>query len=513
MPKLEIQFHNSMVLDKRNTEQAYLIEGKVDVGSKGFYPSIDFEQVAPNNLNSTYDILDILGSDDTQIKVIYDVSGTLHFRELGSNSVKNTSAAYDPQAFANGIDGVYFVNNAATDVTYRINTTNSNISLTGTFPSSANIDIGVFDGLYYWWIGTKMWRQLPGQNPELIMASTGFRSVKFVVPYLDYLAIFTQGEVGEYENIIVYFFNKKDSTFFSKRIEIPLARVLGAGLIDGQLTMFWNIGVRGNAQEIFSKLVVSKFDGENFTELNSIKGGRNMVDVPSSAMVGTTARYCNDYMLVAVDDNDSAKNTDLYHNFIYKISKDGSIQALTKTKTGEARNYATIVNVFRNFDLYATDETGTTPAKIYTNEQNSDSFENYDKYEEDKTYITNFYCNPYNYHKLNGFNVAFEKMFRNQDGTGSGEQLDVYYRVSDRDDWTLLGQVSDELVVENVNKMIDMSTDIPLPEQRYQIVNITEGFTALPNFNEIQFKFVSKKGFSIIGSWFEYDYITNNTLK
>ena len=95
--------------------------------------------------------------------------------------------------------------------------------------------------------------------------------------------------------------------------------------------------------------------------------------------------------------------------------------------------------------------------------------------------------------------------------TYTSEKLDVYYRISERDDWTLLGTITAEKVISDVNKRVDDVT-IPIHEQRYQFTKLPNG-DALPEFNEIQYKFKSYNGFSIIGAWFEYDYITRNTLK
>lgn len=92
------------------------------------------------------------------------------------------------------------------------------------------------------------------------------------------------------------------------------------------------------------------------------------------------------------------------------------------------------------------------------------------------------------------------------------EKLEIYYRISDRLGWTLLGEVTAEKVIANVNKRIDQTNIIPVPEQRYQITKMPD-LTALPEFNEIQFKFISKNGFSVIGAWFEYSYITRNVIK
>lgn len=91
------------------------------------------------------------------------------------------------------------------------------------------------------------------------------------------------------------------------------------------------------------------------------------------------------------------------------------------------------------------------------------------------------------------------------------ETLQVYYRVSDREAWTLLGEITAEKVIDNVNKRINQTGVIPVPEQRYQFTKLPDG-SSLPEFNEIQFKFKSLHGFSVIGAWFEYSYITRNML-
>ena len=92
------------------------------------------------------------------------------------------------------------------------------------------------------------------------------------------------------------------------------------------------------------------------------------------------------------------------------------------------------------------------------------------------------------------------------------ETLQIYYRVSEREDWTLLGEITAEKVIANVNKRINQVGVIPVPEQRYQFTKLPDG-KSLPEFNEIQFKFKSLHGFSVIGAWFEYSYITRNMLK
>lgn len=92
-------------------------------------------------------------------------------------------------------------------------------------------------------------------------------------------------------------------------------------------------------------------------------------------------------------------------------------------------------------------------------------------------------------------------------------RLEIYYRVSDRDAFTLLGTITTTKIIDNVNVRVDASAQQPLEEQRYQFTKFDADNAELPEFNEIQWKFKSFNGFSIIGAWMEYSYITRNTLK
>lgn len=92
--------------------------------------------------------------------------------------------------------------------------------------------------------------------------------------------------------------------------------------------------------------------------------------------------------------------------------------------------------------------------------------------------------------------------------------LEIYYRVSERDDFVLLGTITPEIVRENVNQRKDMSGEgetTGISEQLFHITKLPDG-SSLPEFNEIQFKFVSKRGFSVMAAWYEYDYLSRNDL-
>ena len=55
------------------------------------------------------------------------------------------------------------------------------------------------------------------------------------------------------------------------------------------------------------------------------------------------------------------------------------------------------------------------------------------------------------------------------------EELDIYYRTSDKESFVLLANITRQKVKDNVNKRIDQSTADPTPSQRYQITKMPDG--------------------------------------
>ena len=97
---------------------------------------------------------------------------------------------------------------------------NSNTVTIATLPKNSVVDVGGFDGLYYWWIGDKIWRQLAGSSTiELIMDGTGLKSPYFLDFYKDYSIIYDQthstASDGTYSTI-VYSTTKMNSTSLAK---------------------------------------------------------------------------------------------------------------------------------------------------------------------------------------------------------------------------------------------------------------------------------------------------------
>ena len=516
MAKRQIQFYDSMTENKRADSFAYLRRNILSTSSFGLYPARDFLEVTPT-LSYDDDIIDILGTNDEQ-KIIVERSGGYDFYEVGRSGTQNTSyGGSDIIATALGnqeANPLFFVDEVD-DKVFSVNFSNSSTPEVATFPSTAGVGIGGFDGLYYWWVGEKIWRQLGDDTPELMMSITGFRSseIKFLAFYNSQMVLYTQ----QGDDTVVYFWDKKSSTFVLSRITYPKANVIGGAVIDGLPLLVKSSGVAGNQKEKIGEMSVLGYNGTDFIKLNSIRTGQTLLQVAPGGLNGASCRANEEYMVLSVDDNDNTDaNEDLYQNYIYKIWKDGRIEVLTlPVENSVARNYANVVNIFSDKLVYSVMAIDTVPSKVYVQQ---DYYEDYDEYRDftESTYITNFIANPYNYHKLSAVSVTFEKLFK-----GGGvdpavpEQLDLYCRVSEREDWTLLGEITAQKVIDNVNLRLDPTTNdttVPVREQRYQITKLPDG-TSLPEFNEIQFKFHSKNGFSVIGAWFEYDYITRNTKR
>lgn len=511
----ELKFHKSMTADKRNENFAYLAKNIPDVKSQGLYPACGFTE--PGTIPTDADIIDIAGwvetssTPDKLPRVIVYSNSKTRFYEIGGSSEVNTAIDDGVLAVATGSDGIYIATDGK-EVVSPLYQNNNTVTI-ATFPKSPLVEVGGFDGLYYWWIGGKIWRQLAGSSTiELIMDGTGLSNPYFLDFYKDYSIIYDQTHstsFGGTDSTIVYFHDKMNSTSFSKRFVYKNERLLAGGVLDNLPILVTQKAHSQNAKESRGQIIVRAYNGDEFLFLNSIKANEDEVSAGGSELKQSGCKVNGEYMIFSVTDNDQGDGDptkELAKNHIYKVFKDGSIQILTTPSIDSARpdsHHASAVGTFFDFDAYGMDNVSTYPARVFYNRNTNRTNTDYNGFE--TTYITNFLCNPYNEHTLTALSLSFEKLF-------NVEELDIYYRTSDKESFVLLANITRQKVKDDVNKRIDQSTATPTPSQRYQITKMPDG-TALPEFNEIQFKFVSKNGFSIIGSWFDYDYITRNTKK
>lgn len=505
--KERIEFSETMGIDKRNPAFAYLRKNCFRANTPGLYPARDFYEEQPDNLTTSQQIVDILGNeeDSFDIKVIIENGADLEFRNLGSNSSSNTTqTGKSYECGAAGPDGVYAC--LSDDISYKIQHVNSNVTSQGAF-TDATPEVAGSDGLYYWWFSrNEVYKQLPGAAPTVAFNNLGI-SPDFIDFYNDQAVIFAQ----DANDIVVLFWDKSDTDLFDKRILIRNARLIAGGVVNGQLTIVTGIGNSSNPAEQNGEIVVSHYNGENFQRVNSIKAGDRELGYEAITGVGIGSEV----MVFSIERNLDAHNPYLYQNYLYKVYSDGSIEVQylpDETTYGPAH----IVRVFYNFILYAQRGVGSEGDIIFINEDVNTSYDEFEDYTTTE-YITSFIGTPINDHKLDGFAVAFEKLFEQTDPAATpptGEELDVYYRLSERDEFTLLMNVTALKVKEQVNPKRDESAEyasdsLGMHEQRYMIEKLEDG-TPLPEFNEIQYRFVLKRGFSLIGAWHRYTYTSRN---
>lgn len=500
-----IQFNKSMTANKRNENFAYLRKQVADVSADGLYPAKDYTEFTLPFTPADGVISGVFGSS-VAISNLYPYLFILHDRTTSSPTaysydwyISDTEAPVD--SFGDKrINGVVEANGTVyyTAGGNEIRTPLDSTALATYSGANARTPMA-FDGLYVWLVeeGNDIWRWLPGGSTvEKIFDENPFVEIVSVCFYENQMVIFDstygRGDATDF----VYFWDKSNSTFFNERIPIN-GYILAGGVIENDLYIAYSIVSNSNAKEEIGDIVIAQWNGSKFVEINRIKSGTKDVRRNYSSYYYLTGRNCvsnNNYMLFSIIFNANSKD-ELYKNYIFKIKSGGYVEVETDTITGNA---PLMINSFRHFNAYVENN------KIYLNNEINETNTDYTNYTK-TTYITNFLCNPYNTHRLDGLSFTFEKLF-------NVEELDIYYRTSDRESFVLLGNITRQKVKDNVNKRIDQSTAVPTPSQRYQITKMPDN-TALPEFNEIQFKFVSKKGFSIIGAWFDYSYITRNTLK
>lgn len=401
--KQEIKFYDSMTADRRADNFAYLRKNALVAITPGLYPSKDFEITAPTNIEG--DVRNIIGSklEDYDIKIITSEGSTTRFYNLDAEGESNTAITTSPYAASSfGLDGVYMA--TANGKVYRVDHSSAATIQVGDLGTSWILEAGAWDDLYYWWIAPSqgMYRQLPAGNPIQVFNGNieGFRAVDF---FGNYMIIFTQVA----RDIIVLWWDKADNSFFYRRTKIKNSVFLAGGVVDGRLMLVHFIGNETNLKELAGEIVVSAWDGENFTRLNSIRAGHNNLSaITSSNNRQATFSTGAEVMEFAVDGNISAHNPDLYDNYIYRIRKDGRIEVRAKPETSEvSSDRASFVRVFHSFSLYAVN----SPYQIYTNRDTSTNYDEYDGFTTTE-YITNFIGNPYNDHKLDGLSISYEKI-------------------------------------------------------------------------------------------------------
>ena len=284
----------------------------------------------------------------------------------------------------------------------------------------------------------------PGASPvEKIFTGNSFEGIVKVDFYKDQMVIFdNSSSTTNFDgNNYVYFWNKANTSSFSKRLDIK-GYILAGGVINEELYVVYSLANTGNPKEEVGEIVVAQYNGEKFVEVNRIKaGGRfvnKFIDAGYEYRSGNACSINENFLIFSVSSNNNTKD-EIYRNYIYKVSSGGHI-TVEAGPVNEASLVAfpTFIKTLRTFNIYIYSN------KIYTNEETDETNTEYTNYTK-TTYITNFLCNPYNEHTLTALSLSFEKLF-------NAEELDIYYRTSDKESFVLLANITRQKVKDNVNQ-------------------------------------------------------------
>lgn len=481
MEKKYIPFNKSMASDKRNPDFAYLLNDVLDTDGRGFYPSAGYKTLNPNGGFPAGSV--VVGIID-QFKIVANSGESDIYRNndpISAPVLKYTIAeSYDDAAIGN--DGVHALFNGGK--VFRLDSS----SATEVADFGAGVERKVlFDGAeYFYFHDQKIYRQLKDTPPVQVFDNTEDH-VEFAAVNRDDIWWTTR----DGDRAFVYKWGKGNSTIVDKRIVLENTRILGFGTIDNELILVHSVGMRQNKKEKFGKLIISKFDGDGFVEVNSIKTGDPTI-FPVAQSLG------NKIMLLAVSGNENLFNPDLYQNHVYKIYKDGSIQTVFDTSL-LPEDVSSIASLSVQYDYFYIGSHGN----LYHNlDLSADDKYTYTDFT-GSTYITNLLDFTVERHKFGGIGFSFEKLF---DQTG---QLDIYYRTSEREDWILIDNINVEKIKNNTdNRRAQTDKDakyasdtIALDSQVYELTKMPDG-TPFKEFHEIQFKLESLNGFSVIDFWY-----------
>lgn len=499
--RAQIQFFDTMNVNKRAEKAAYLRYNCYPSRDGGLYPSADFITYADIELAITNS-----GSGAKVVKRFTNVlfiqsNAGLYvykmFNGVPSQTNFLSNAFYADSATGN--DGIHLITGQGSSYTiWKVSEVGGLSSITsialdgGGVAAPAGAKIVIDDTFYYYIVNTKIYRALGSAVPTEVFS--GLQSTpKFVQHFNSYLVLFYQIE----SDIMVLFWDKTDPTLFARKVYDRNAIILAGGSIAGKLYLVKSIGNISNTHERWGEIVAAQYNGEYFQKVNSIKSGYQSLSYRGHT-VGNEVMY-----FVAYHDNPTRYygNGYLYRNMIYKLRDDGSIEV--------AVGYSGITNV--------------TALDIQYDYLSVGYFDTSGHYADNKlgsitqttSYITNFMNNAGNRHKLDGIGIVFEKLLN----TGSSEEeLKISYRLSERDTFTTLKSIKASDVRDDVdNRMSDSDKTVEyddyytaMTHQIYDITRMPDG-SSLPEFNEIQFMFELKNGFSIIDAWYDYSYIKRNT--
>lgn len=509
MEKALIPFYETMISNKRGPG-AYLRKNILTSNDGGLYPSTDF-------LKKVY------ASSATATNAFF-IKNKYVFVTVGGNTAVYRSTTSSTLSFlanlpdSSPVIAVSDTNDANTilvllsnGIIYTI--TNSIITLRHTIAGNSATGFIVYDGLF-WYISfnAKLYRLDPDLSTVIIAKNTTATQQFHIVNMQIFNGyVIVTRSLGNFIQFDFWSIAEADIDLYQKRVVEENCRHLGVGVIGGRLIFTKSVGNASNIKEKYGNIVVTAFDGEKFIELNSIRAGKRNVTIS-----GTQPQSVgNGIMTIAIKENTNTLTGTLFENWLLKIKENGEIETLMQPSDVTNGFAINCVNIEYDTISVIIQESGGN--RVFYEAIDGD--EDYNEYQSfnHSVYATNFLNNSRNVHRLLSFGVSFEKVW-DQITADTGERLFIDYRTSERDAWTLLHEVNSEKIKDYTADEYSMalreveyaSDSIGQTIQSYVITKMPDN-TELPRFNEIQFRFRSKKGFSLLQAWYNYEVIIRNT--
>ncbi len=499
----EIKFSKTMGADKRNPNLAYLKVNNFDAKTDGFYPAKGLDS---DIFSSEWELKGLFSTNhETPFYVIYNKNTDKSYWDWYTDHTPD-NLIVDGEEVLSWSDGNYGM---------RFGTDDGKIYdgagvLKGDTGSHHDIYITLHDGLHYYYFSKngKIYRQI--DDEPLVEVFDGIPdNVKTAFTYNDTIIL-----VSNFGNRnFIYFWDKEDNTKFIKRISLYNTYISAIGVLEGKLMMLHNILRATNKKEHETEIRLSQYNGENFTMVNSIllPNGQTRFFNKNLYSVG------NSIMIAYIKPYDRDKPTK-GRRFIIKATAEGYIEMLHDVTFKDDTSTNIISGVFVGPDAnfvwgWNKPQGGSTYYATLWNDRSHnneiDEFGGLWKAE----YITNLLESSIEQKSLKSLVIFFEQLFDDTQG-----KLTIYYRLSDRENdeskdyWKELAVIDINSIKENglVNRDETLTNteiadnDLGLGIQTYEINTLPDG-SQLPDFNEIQYKFVSEKGFSIIKAYHGFD--------
>lgn len=509
MKQAQIQFFPTMVSPKRGAG-AYLRKNMLTSDDEGFYPAIDFTEKefgAVSGADKGYLIFRnyVFVDDGGTTKVYYNTgAAALVFRvNMPDNS--------DPVAVAQTSESDKILVLLEDGKLYSVQ--NTTVTLIYDFSVIASSAYMVYNG-FFWFISidTKIYRLDPDLvTVTVVKNTTGTDQNEIINMQMFGKYIVMTRRLGDAVQFDFWDVDEGDVDLYQKRVTEENCRHLAMGDVDGTLIFVKAVGDNANAKEKQGDIVVSGFDGEKFVKLNSIRAFSETV----TTQISQSQSIGNGIMILAIAGNNDDDIT-LAKNWVLKIRNKGEIETIFEPNDIEGGIEVKAVNIEYSFTDILLEKTGGKDYYYHTKDTDN-AYKDYQNYSSAE-YITNMLNNSKNVHKLESFAVSFEKVFEQVTAT-TGERLYIDYRTSERDDWRLLHEVTSATIKDytadvfsEALREVEYDSDTTGQTiQSYVIKKMPDG-SELPRYNEIQFRFRSEKGFSLLQAWYNYAYIKRNTL-